>query len=568
MRLANSAAEGMYLLGDAVSGLAFNMKLRQDDAFLTDFEVQLAKGSTQLLSDMSQAKFTDLVSADGRKQGAEKIDGYFQKLKDNADQVGQGNPRLGAAMKDRIARGEVHAAGTYQRIENEKFRDYDRSMAQEALALDSESYMNAPDDTARMGVLTRGMERINARRGTTFSEQEAVDIKQKWATKTHVDYIEYRLKATPEIASGSPEQAGKMIADLTDPLKYPFLGVAAKNHILQQFEAARHKLVLNGAYADAANTWKDPAQARVAVLDPANIQKWGITVGEAAQMSNIFNALDNERKQAEKDRQEKNLDAIFAVAIKSPSKALGLIKDAQDVDPKNALSLQRSIESHIRSMSLMSAQEKATVRDYEDKVKTGLKADILAGKYRDERAITSAVIASGVTNSSAFLDDALGTFRNYKKDAGAINFFKEAEQDWDRMISTTKSVKRKRELQDMKPQMLETLRLEMDRGNLRVSDKKVFEIYQGIRKGKTQTWFQSAMDKAFSASRDMISGTGDSFIVEPDQGAATKTMQRVDYDVRGPMSEATARRDLEAKGIRGAEQEQWIKKYRDAGVVE
>ena len=135
-----------------------------------------------------------------------------------------------------------------------------------------------------------------------------------------------------------------------------------------------------------------------------------------------------------------------------------------------------------------------------------------------------------------------------------MNYFHQAEEDWNRLITTSKSSKRKRELQDMKPKMLETLRQQMEKDNLRISDPKVFEVYQVNRKALTETTFQKALDAVGS-----LFGGDDSFVA-PQQSPAPAVPSAA-------MDEATARKRLAEKGVKGADQENWIKRYRAEGVV-
>jgi hypothetical protein len=355
MRIAGSAAEGMMLLGDAVSNLAYGMQLRQDEAFLTDFEVQTAKGLTQNLSDLSQSKFTDLVGADGRKIGAEKLDGYFQKLRDEAERVGQGNPRLGAAMKERIGRAQIHGTGTLQKIESEKFRDYDRAVLMEASALDSQAYASAQNDGERGIVLARGLDRFASRRGSTLTEQESVDHAQKWATQTHVDYVAERLKTDPMIASGSPEQAAKMVADLTNPLKYPFLSPHAKNHIIQLFEATRRHAVETFAAETAENRWPEPGQRSIEVLKTAFMKEHGLTVQQAQNLSQSAHAIAQRTREGIKETENKAAQDVWENAV-APLLLKGRYGAAQEaikkapIDNSTRAAYVRDVQNYMKAM--------------------------------------------------------------------------------------------------------------------------------------------------------------------------------------------------------------------------
>ena len=205
--------------------------------------------------------------------------------------------------------------------------------------------------------------------------------------------------------------------------------------------------------------------------------------------------------------------------------------------------------------------------DLEDKIKAAIKAKVLAGGYKSEQELTNAVIAEGLTNTSGFIDDVLGNFRAFKTDAGSVNYFQQAEEDWNRLISTSKSTKRKRELQDMKPKVLEGLRQQMEKDGLRVSDPKVFEAYRVQKKLLTDNWANEAWDnfkeniQVFNPFADF---KADSFL--------ESTPGKMESPAPSPappavLDEGTARKRLDQMGIKGVAQDKQIKNYREEGLV-
>jgi hypothetical protein len=389
-----------------------------------------------------------------------------------------------------------------------------------------------------------------AQQGGILSEQEAQAHLVSFNEKT------LELRADGMIQGNRFDEAAAFIE------KNRIMLGAKYSSLVGKVDRRKAEVAEAGAYADASTRWPDPREAMVEVLKPEFMQKHGLTINQSQNIAQSFSAIGTERLRAEKERQEKNLDGIREVAINNPTEALRLLRTAEDVDPKDALALQRSTESHIRQMSLMSAQEKAVRMDLEDKIKARIKADILAGRYKSERELTDKIIGEGLTNTSGFIDDALGTFRSYKKDAGSVNYFNQAEQDWDRLISTSKARSRKRELQDMKPRVLETLRKQMEEQGLRISDPKVFELYQAQRNALTRNIFQKALDSIRTGD------SGDPFVRDM-SGIMVGTEPAAQAPAAAPavMSESTARKRLEGKGIKGQEQDLWIQRYRDEGVV-
>lgn len=381
-----------------------------------------------------------------------------------------------------------------------------------------------------------------------YSVAQAEDMIVKSDQGITVAYFDGLVALDPE----------KAIEKLKDREYRQYLPEADYRRLMEKAKTLNEKKIQEEkemtAYVEASEKWSDAKQAMVEVLKPEFMKKHDLTINQAQNIAQSFNAIGAQKERDDKDRQDANLDAIRKVAITDPARALKIMQTSiEDVDPKEMLALQRVTESHIRSMSLMGAQEKALRMDLEDKIKVAIKAKILAGGYKSEQELTNAVIAEGLSNTSSFLDDALGNFRTFKKDAGSVNYFQQAEEDWNRLISTSKSTKRKRELQDMKPKVLEGLRQKMEKDGLRVSDPKVFEAYQVQRKTMTDTWFTKTIDSIFSGS------SGDSFVA-PTPGKNLPPAPVL-------MDEATARKKLDERGVKGADQDKWIKRYREEGVI-
>lgn len=367
------------------------------------------------------------------------------------------------------------------------------------------------------------------------------------------------------------DERKQFLRDLADPTKYQAIKDPAKrrtyyNQAVTTFNKLNREEIEQRAYSDATKMWPDAEQAKVEVLRPEFMKQYGLDMNQAQNLSQSFSVISAQKKIVDKDRQEKNLDDIRAVAITDPVKALKWLRTAEDVDPKDALNLKTSLEEGMRRMSLMSAQEKALRMDIEDKEKAGIKAEILAGRYKTEQELVNAIISKGLSNTSAFIDDALGNFRGFKKDAGSVNFFKSAEEDWDKLIQTTKSKARKRELQDMKPKMLEGLRQQMEKDGLRVSDPKVFELYQTQRKALTATWVTEAIDTV----KSKIGIGGDSFVAPSVPTAPPKELPGGGWQLNFPapvLDEKTARQRLRDMKVSKDVEEKQIKIYRDKGWI-
>ncbi|MFH2076538.1 MAG: hypothetical protein ABIJ57_14530, partial [Pseudomonadota bacterium] len=367
------------------------------------------------------------------------------------------------------------------------------------------------------------------------------------------------------LARGETEKA---IEELKNPEYRQYLPEEDYRRLMEKSKTLNEKKIQEEkemrAYLEASEEWSDAKQAMVEVLKPEFMKKHGLTINQAQNIAQSFNAIGAQKERDNKDRQDANLDAIRKVAINDPARALKIIQTSEDVDPKETLALQRATESHIKQMSLMSVQEKSQRMDLEDKIKAQIKNKIGLGGYKFEQELTNAVIAEGLSNTSGFIDEAKRIFREFKKESGATNHFKLADEDWDLVISTSKSISKKREMQDLKPKMLEGLRLQMEREKIGNSNPKVSEIYQAQKKALTDTWVTKAMDR-FGANIQVFNpyadfgASGDTFVA-PTPGKNLPPAPVL-------MDEATARKKLEEKGVKGAAQDEWIKRYRTEGVI-
>ena len=365
------------------------------------------------------------------------------------------------------------------------------------------------------------------------------------------------------LARGETEKA---IEELKNPEYRQYLPEEDYRRLMEKAKTLNEKKIQEekekAAYVKASERWTDAKQAMVKVLKPEFMKEYGLTINQSQNIAQSFNAIGAQKERDDKDRQDANLDAIRKVAINDPARALKLIQTSEDVDPKEALALQRATESHIRQMSLMSAQEKSLRMDLEDKIKVQIKVKIQAGGYKSKQELMNAVIAEGLTNTSGFIDEATALFEKVNK--GAVNYFTKAGEDWNLLISTSKSTERKRELQDMEPKMLGTLDLQMKKEKLDASDPKVSELYRVIRKEMTDTWGRKARDRfwtniqVFNPYAD-FGASGDTFVA-PTPGKNLPPAPVL-------MDEATARKKLEERGVKGVDQDKWIKRYREEGVI-
>jgi len=482
------------------------------------------------------------------------IEGKFNEFWDSVNQID--DPILKGMVTKQHAALQISYGQKFNDLATKKNREFAVTSFLDSFDYGMKTYLNTADPDAEgkaMSDMANALQRAEVSGVITpeLANRAKNDMERAVNKKAVANYEGGILNAenmtAPEMTKYMQSLMGDSRLTMTDKRTLAFKADATFKGVIKERN-------IQGAFGEAAKLWTDPRQAMVEVLKPEFGKSYGLTIDQQQNISQSFSVMATQKAFVDKDRQEQNLDQIRATAIKDPPKALRLIQAAGDVDPKEALSLKNSIESHIRQQSLMSAQEKALQMDMVDKIKANIKTNIISGKYKTEQEVVNAVIASGIPKTSEFLDDALGNFKEFRKEAGAVNYFKQAEDDWDRLISTTKDKGRKKELQTMKTGMLTALQTQMQTEGIRVSDPQVFELYKAHKKSLTDTWFTRTLDRIWG---------GDDTMVKPETApqAPRPSMSAPALD------EKTARERLRGMKVTKEVEERQIQIYRDKGWI-
>ena len=558
-------AQGMAALGNSMSNLATTfIEIDARQRMKEDAAIRLAHASkfnlvtTQRLDDLLTG--AEKSDPENVRQFQQPMADYFQEQWDyiNNDVP---DPSLKALLTREHSQLQIHYGKAFNDLVNRKDREFVVNTFIETYGNGIKTYMETDNPDIESKAMTDAAVAVNRARVSGFVSQEVihkatVDM-EKAVNAKEVAKVDNTILNAENLSAKEMHDFTKSI--LENPKLTLFDKKQAWEKARSTFAKVMKDRVTGLAYQEADKMWPDSKQAMVEVLKPEFMNKYGLTIDQAQNIAQSFSVRGSQKLLADKERQEKNLDVIRAMAITDPAKALRQIASAEDVDPKDALSLKNSIESHVRQLSLMSAQEKALRLDIEDKIKSGIKARIIGGGFKTEQEVVNAVLAEGLTNTSGFIDDALGNFKDFKKDAGSVNYFKSAEEDWDKLISTTKANAKKRELQDIKPKMLEGLRLQMEKDGLRVSDPKVFELYQANRKALTSTWVTRAVETV----KEKVGLSNDSFVV-PEKTAPLPSTVVVPPPV---LTEQIIRQKLKDQKIVGADQDYWVNMYRKNKVI-
>lgn len=553
-RGAENLANSMTALGNTF--MQIEAERRQKEATA----MRLAETSKYVLN-LSQD--VDKLFSDAERDNPENISAWQPKIADKFNEYWDfvqsvDDPQLKALVTSKHNEMQIAYGTKFNDLATKKNRQFAQTQFFNSYDYFLKGYLGTNDKQTEEMHITNLAEAVGRAETSGIITPEMgnkarADMEKVINRKTYTK-LEGTIAAADEL---TPEQMVAFRKGLVDETQHTALTATDRKALYNQattvFKGVIKERSINTAYTEASQTWKDPRAAMVEVLKPEFMAKHKLTMDQAQNISQSFSIQASQGKIADKDRQDANLDKIRALAITDPTKALRQIATAEDVDPKDALSLKNSIESHVRQMSLMSAQEKALRMDMEDKIKARIKTEIISGKYTDEKQLTNAVIREGLSNTSGFLDDALGNFKEYKKESGAINYFKAAEEDWDKLISATKDKGRKKELQGMKTGMLTAVQNQMQAEGVKISDPKAYDIYEAHKQTLTKTWFQKAIDSVFPSSDTMV---------KPEAAAPAPSPAAITV-----MDEATARKRLTEKKVTGKDQDMWIKRYRESGVV-
>lgn len=299
----------------------------------------------------------------------------------------------------------------------------------------------------------------------------------------------------------------RRLSDQTEREKiFAHIPVEKLDEIERMMTANNNKTVVNKAYADVTNQFTDKTgkidykAAASAALAPEFAEKHNLTIDQQQNISQSLSLRYSANETARKDLQEKNLNGLQTLAMLKPGSALEKVKTfaaANDgsFNMEELYKFQKALETHIRQLSLMSAQEKQIQMDMEDKGMAAIKVNILAGAYKSKNEVINAIMSAGFKDTSGKLTEAVNMYeKDRKENFDQINYFKNALDDWDFNITTIKSKATKRDLKDKKVDIEKSLAAWMIKNNVPKSDPKVMEQYRIIKKEALETPIQKALN--------------------------------------------------------------------------
>lgn len=390
-----------------------------------------------------------------------------------------------------------------------------------------------------------------------ISKEEATASIMKADQQIAAAYVDGLLVRDPKKAA-ELIRSGSLNKYIPDETYRRFQGRAEQ--IEKQTEQEKKDKVEGDAYADISLRFgTDYRGAMAETLKAETAKKYGLTINQQQNIAQSFNALHATAEKQKKDDQEKNIGALYTKAATNPVQA---VKDAEamsrlnpdSVDPKDLLQFKNATETHLRQMSLMSQQERQIRIDLEDKGKAKINQDILTGAYTDEKKLMADIMAGGFTDTDGFMTKAVALFRKERENFGQVNQLQLAKEDWNRLIGLTKDKDKKKEMSDQASQIMQTLTDWAQKNAIKTTDPQVYKKYQEIKETMTSSWFTRFMEKPLPWRTGTAKG-GDVFVPAPKPEQATG------------MTEAQIRQQLADKNVTGAEQDRWVKVYRERGII-
>jgi len=314
--MVQSAGEGMQILGDAMMRFGGDMALwqrrRENEAYLTDLEVRVSKGATELLSKLHGSKFEDLKPMDGSDRGMESINDFLQRHKEEAGAIAGSNPSLGQAYKALLAKSETMLSQAYAHIYDKKFNEYDLGVLQETLKMKADAYQRAASEEERLAIITGGNEEINKRAGISISPQVAFQEKQKWSESTHKDYVLSKLERYPLVLAGDINKVDQFLAEMLDPATHPYMTQHTTNEIITKAKGLRKEQVTSMAYETLYKMFNGDTTLMGAYLnDPEKRKALGLGMEEADYVRGAISRADTDRKQLQASVYDKTATEMF-----------------------------------------------------------------------------------------------------------------------------------------------------------------------------------------------------------------------------------------------------------------
>jgi len=120
--------------------------------------------------------------------------------------------------------------------------------------------------------------------------------------------------------------------------------------------------------------------------------------------------------------------------------------------------------------------------------KATISTNISLGIYKDENEIRNAVLSAGLRKPAGYMETAVNQFRDYQKQYGAVNNFKEGEDYIDAQIRQVPKASRA-EYAEKKTQVLNEVNKRLIAEKIPITDPRAQKYIKEAWDEHTRTWF-------------------------------------------------------------------------------
>jgi hypothetical protein len=313
------------------------------------------------------------------------------------------------------------------------------------------------------------------------------EIPKEVRNKATVAYASGVIQAT--IASDQVEYAKAYLERWSGELK----GAGVYDELKNKLKGAEEDVNQNAAYNEAlvmgnSKGYVDYSKAGAWLFSQEAREKYKLT---PTQVSAINRSLAD-AQQAEQGTIMNNLYAKAASgqtngAIRDIS---SLMKNPRGMDAQQFLSLKMSLEAGERAKVSAARQDNLMDEQYKATIST----NIALGIYKDENEIRNAVLSAGLRKPAGYMETAVGQFRDYEKQYGQVNNFKEGEEYINTKIAAAPKPMRG-EYAAKKVEIMNAVNQRLRNEKIPITDPRAQQYMKDAWDEYTKTWFDRVKDK-------------------------------------------------------------------------
>ena len=128
----------------------------------------------------------------------------------------------------------------------------------------------------------------------------------------------------------------------------------------------------------------------------------------------------------------------------------------------------------------------------DEQYKATISTNISLGIYKDENEIRNAVLSAGLRKPAGYMETAVNQFRDYEKQYGAVNNFKEGEEYINTKISAAPKSMRG-EYAAKKVEIMNSVNQRLKNEKIPISDPRAQQYMKDAWDEYTKTWFDKAL---------------------------------------------------------------------------